>query len=441
MLEGNYFFVTCLFALSLAGLFFLSGKNLRPKIIIDPYFFLYLTLASMFCLHAWIFLFYEIDLIFVITYTLAYCFFILGFGFASRKYSNKLELIYSTSFYKRNYYDVNYLFRFRPFLIALFFGGILLYINIQEGLFRLENLTSLYGGNSAYLQENNSARYFNYLKGVVNIVSIYLIIYIIYCDNKSFLKNVLVFLFFSGYIFSLLLAGSRSGLVTAFLVIGIITIADIYNKKLHRRLFKIQILIVLFAVILAIYITADALVSDYYTAALSFIERLLLNSDVGFRYHLAKYPISISQFENYSFSYYFKPYLTALGIMERSNGIGPQILVLSYIDAPGKGPIPTFIYESYIISKSPTYTILYSFFLGMIIPAARYFSIIYFRKLIYNSSGIKFLIFIAWFSFGFGPTGDVLNFQISYIINILVTSLLFILMFFRPYYFLKENHE
>ena len=42
--------------------------------------------------------------------------------------------------------------------------------------------------------------------------------------------------------------------------------------------------------------------------------------------------------------------------------------------------------------------------------------IIYFRKLIYNSSGIKFLIFIAWFSFGFGPTGDVLNFQISYII-------------------------
>ena len=237
----------------------------------------------------------------------------------------------------------------------------------------------------------------------------------------------------------MLLAGSRSGLVTAFLVIGIITIADIYNKKLHRRLFKIQILIVLFSVILAIYITADALASDYYNAALSFIERLLLNSDVGFRYHLAKYPISITQFENYSFSYYFKPYLTAFGIMERSEGIGPYILVLSYIDEPGKGPIPTFIYESYIISKSPTYTILYSFILGMIIPAARYFSIIYFRKLIYNSSGIKFLIFIAWFSFGFGPTGDVLNFQISYVVNIFVTLLLFILMFLRPYYLFKKS--
>jgi len=441
MLEGNYFFVTSLFALSFVGFFYLSGKNLRPKIIIDPYFFLYLTLASMFSLHAWIFIFNDIDLIFVITYSLAFSFFILGFGFASKKYSNKLELIFSNSSYKRNYYDVNYLFRFRPFLIALLFGGILLYANIQEALFRLDNLTSLYGGNQAYLQENNSARYFNYLKGVVNIVSIYLIIYIVYCDNKSFLKNILVFLFFSGYIFTLLLAGSRSGLVTAFIVLGVIAVADIYNKNLHRRLFKIQILIGLLSVILAVIITADALVSNYSVAAFSFIERLLLNSDVGFRYHLAKYPISISQFENYSFSYYFKPYLTALGIMERGNGIGPQILVLSYIDQPGKGPIPTFIYESYIISKSPTYTIFYSFLIGFAIPAARYYSIIYFRKLIYNSSGVNFVIFITWFTFGFGPTGDILNFQLSFIITIFVTILLFVLMFFRPYYFLKENHE
>lgn len=436
----NYILITFIFIFTIIVFFFLSGKNLRPKIIIDPYFFLYLTLGSMFSLHAWIFIFNDIDTFFVSTYTLAFLFFAFGFGLSSKKYSDRLSLIFYNDSFNQPY-DVNNLFTNRAFTIAIFFGAILLYASILEGLYRLENLTSLYGANAAYLSENNTARYFNYFKGSISIINIYLLIYVIYCSNKNFIKNTLVFIFFVMYIFSLMLAGSRSGLVTAFIVFGIIVISDINNKKLSRRVFNIQLLIVLFAVVLAIIVTADALVSDYTSAAFTFLERLLLNSDVGFRYHLAKYPITLSQFESYDFTYYLKPYLTALGLVERSEGIGPYMLVLSYIDSPGKGPIPTFIYESYIVSKSSIYTIFYSFILGFIIPVARYFSVIYFRSMIYSSSGKKFLIFVTFFSFGFGPTGDILNFQISYLTMIFFTIVLYIMMFFKPFYILNKAND
>ncbi len=381
----------------------------------------------MVAVHIDIFLNNKIEKFFIYSYSISIILFIISFAAASYYFNLKLIKYYKRKKLLRQEYPI--LKKSATILLSIF-SIVFLYFDIEESLVKLSTIEAFYSQNLVYLNENKYARYLFYSKGAVSIIFSLYIINLIYYFNKitNFEKILILFVIFL-YVFSTLLAGNRSSAITAFLILGIVITSRITPQLIRSKILVLQSVIILAGFIFAIILTAQSLDNDLMLSIFVFLERIVLGSDIGYRYHLSSTFIDLSNFYEYNFLYFIKPILVALGIQSSSPGIGPQLLIAAGIDEFGKGPIPTFYYDSFIISKSYVFPMFYSTILGILVPFLRYYALKKFDDSVAKSNLNGLILSIVIFLMCAGPTGDYLSFFNNILLNII--SVFFILLIIK----------
>lgn len=425
--NSSYALVLFCFTIVFSLLYFSSGKLLRPKLLIDPYFFLYILIGSMVAVHADIFFNNNINNTFIISYSFSILSFFIFFIFFSYYYNLKLKRIYNLTVIRVSERN---LFSKSSVVVLSLYSIIFLYFDIEESFVKFNSIDSFYSENLIYLNDNKFARYLLYAKGSVSLVFTSFLVYLTFFYKRiSYFERFLISTVIFSYIISTLLAGNRSSAVTSFLIFGLIYISRNTPLSIKYRIKNIHSLILIFGGIFAIILTAQSLDNDLILSLFSLLERIVLGSDIGYRYHLSSSLIDLSNFRDYDFSYFIKPILTGLGIQAPSPGIGPQVLIAAGIDEFGKGPIPTFYYDSFIISKSFIFPILYSSVIGFFIPFTRFHSIRLFEFYLMKNNTQGVVLACVVFLMCAGPTGDYLSFLNNVIVNLLSLALLYSLVF------------
>lgn len=406
---------------------FTAGNLLRPNLLIDPYFFLYILIGSMVAVHIDIFLNNKISDEFIISYSLSIFTFLTSFILSSYIYNNrlgKLDTLTTMTTLPKN------LFGKSSIIILSLYSIIFLYFDIEESLIKFNSIDSFYSQNLIYLNENKFARYLLYAKGSISLVfTVFLVYLTFYYKRTKFFEKIFIFTVIFLYVLSTLLAGNRSSAVTSFLIFGLISVSRYTPIDTKLKIKKFHSIIIIFGVIFAVFLTAQSLDNELILALAAFLERFVLGSDIGYRYHLSGSAIDLSNFREYDFLYFIKPILTALGLQASSPGIGPQVLIAAGIDEFGKGPIPTFYYDSFIISKSYFFPIIYSTAIGFFIPYSRFHAIRLFEFYLAKANAKGVLLSCVFFLMCTGPTGDYLSFFNNVIVNLLSLGLLFLLLY------------
>lgn len=437
--NSSYPLLIFCFTVVCALLYFSSGNLLRPKLLIDPYFFLYILIGSMVAVHADIFLNNKINELFVLSYSFSIFSFLISFIFFSYYYNLKLKGIYNLSAITVN---TSKLFSKSSIVVLSLYSIIFLYFDIEESFIKFNSIDSFYSENLIYLNENKFARYLLYAKGSVSLVFTAFLVYLTFFYKRiGYFERFLIFTVIFLYVLSTLLAGNRSSAVTSFLIFGLIFISRNTPYSIKYRIKQIHSLILISGGIFAIILTAQSLDNEIILGLFSLLERIVLGSDIGYRYHLSESIIDLSNFRDYDFFYFIKPILTGLGIQAPSPGIGPQVLIAAGIDEFGKGPIPTFYYDSFIISKSFIFPIVYSSIIGFFIPYSRFHAIRLFEFYLIKNNIKGVVLACVFFLMCAGPTGDYLSFLNNVIVNSLSLALLYSLIYISNIRLLASSNK
>lgn len=429
MVEENIFLVVIVFICTVLIFFLGSNKYLRPKVFIDIYTTFYLLVGSMVSLHILIFKLIKVDYQFILMYTCSMLMFTVAFIYSSYYFGIKLNNRFRVSELnsKRCIPNVDNIFLIKSycwiFIISFCFSILVAWDSYQK--FSL--LSDLHGENTAYITENYSSKLISYMSSFIGISNTYFMFYIYACNSKNMQKNILCIFYLALQGGIALMSTSRLSLLSIFMPLGLISFyLYYYNYVSYRKLIKFQFIAVMLGICYAIYL-------GYHgdTAFQNVIKelgmRLMLTSDVALWYHVSG-SLDLSMFSDYNYLYYIYPALKVLNLVEFNSGLGPFIAQLAGNQDFGKGPIPTFIYESYLISKSSLYTILYSLLLGILVPYLRYLSIKY---MLLSGEKKKYFLFSLLY-FTVGPVGDYLNF---------LTSLPALIVILFVFYFILHNRN
>jgi len=432
----NTILLSASFILLIIFFYFASGRNLRPKFIIDVYTFLYFILASMFCTFMDIIFNYDIDIIFIVTYLLSFGFFVIAFIISSFFCSKKLSkfLTIDSEIEINNDYFINKLFKEGVFIKFFILFTIISFIIAYDSFQKYLVLDNLHSGNAGYILENYSSRLVAYLSSSLSIANSYFFFYLFACNTKTMQKNIFCGFFILFQLFIFLLSSSRASFIYLLLPVGLIVFyLNIYKFAYYKKITNIKyVLSVLMLPICFSLYRGYSESEDILIGSQEIIMRLMLSSDVNYWFHSIG-NLNITFFPDYNLSYYFHPILKFIGLVDSSPGLGIRIAELAGNNDLGKGPIPTFIYEAYILSGSSIYAVIYSGILGLAIPILRFISIK--NILTIHLNKLNFFYAFLFYNFTVGLVGDSLLFEIS--LAVYLFFLLLVLFFFKFSFSLK----
>lgn len=423
MIENNLIIFSLIFFCIMIIFHIGSNNNLRPKIIFDIYFTFYLFIASVISLHIFVFIYFDVDVDFMLTFIMSILFFTISFFLSSYFFGTKLGV--DIKKIKKNIPILNNLkiYQMSNFIIIFSLFSLFSLFVATDNITKFITLDNLHSDNAAYVLENQSSKLIGYFANFLPLANLYFFTYIFLFKKKTKQKNFLTFVYFIIQASIYFTSVSRSSIVQLFLPLGLISIYLFHsNPLLYRKVIRIQVFFVLIAVSYGIWLTSmdhGGLVNAISTLGY----RLFLTSDVALWFHTYA-QLNIDMFKEYDLSYFFHPFMKILGIPDNiTSGLGPKIAEIAGSTDAGKGPVPTFFYEAYITSKSTLFTILYSIFIGILIPFLRYKAILYFFKLSQNSK--YFFLSGAFYFFSTAITGDFLNFETSLIVFSIIALLIY----------------
>ena len=417
---------------SLCLIFFLTGKNLRPRIVFDHYVVFYLTFASLVALHVQLLSEGAISVSFFLLFFISSCFFVATYSATSICLSPRLSghlarYAASEDFIKQQISSIINSLKL-PFLFVVILSTcFLLAINIQY----------ISAGSTAYVgkvEANLSSpwsRYLIYTSFITTSISSYfpsLLLFADYRTVKPLLRTLLGFALLISY-GSVLSLGSRGALAAVLYPLGLYIILFPRRSKISQFISGIQLFLVPLVVLFASIVTAMALdINDYLASSGDLfglvLQRILSNADVATVFHGSR--LKISQFNDFDGFYYILPIFKLFGIDSGSTSLGIRIGELA--GQPfGKGPVPTYFYESLLLFKNDLGVYLISAIAGCLVSSFRFLSLHCLYKGISNP---------VWLPFAFAfylatPIGDWNLFIITFIFSLLSAWLISIFLKLR----------
>jgi hypothetical protein len=417
---------------SLVAIYLLTGKNLRPRILLDHYNIFYLTFASLVALHVQLFAAKQIGISFFILFLVSTVLFTASYSLSSAHFSSKIAR--SLKYYReheaftkeRITHIINSLKS--PFLLLI----------ILSTSFELVNTFSqIVDGSAAYVTKveenlnNPLSRYLIYAAFLTSSLSLYFPSLLIFANIKGvklFLRTLLGTVLLASYA-SVLTLGSRGSLAAVLFPLGLYIILFPKQSKLSQSLNRIQAILVPLIIAFAAIVTAIAFKIDDYASSYGdlstlLFQRILSNADVATVFHGAG--LQISDFNDYDGFYYFFPFFKLFGVELGSTSLGIRIGELA--GQPfGKGPVPTYFYESLILFKNDLGVYLTSVLFGFAASLFRFLSINYLVK------GMSKPVFLP-LSFAFyiySPVGDWNLFIIGFLVAIVFALILGVILRLR----------
>jgi len=418
----NIWQVGLIFIITILFFYIATGKYLRPKNIFDTYTFFYLFIGSFFALHVLVFKLADVSSEFILLFTLSTILFSISFLITSFFLNKKMGVFLNIICNNQNKYSGYYkLYKFNNFLVIFIISMIIATIISIENIYKFNALTDLHGENAEYVLNNYSARLIVYLGSFLPFASLYFFSYLLIINEKKKFKSILSYVYISLAIMISLISNSRASVVNLFLPLGLISFhLYYYNYNLFKKVSKIQILLAIFAISYAVYLGYLSN-NDLMAGASAIFVRLFMTSDVVLWYHLGN--LNVDMFKDYNLTYFLHPILSPLGLSHIDAGLGPVIAELGGNKAVGKGPLPSYFYEAYLTSNSWPFVLVYSVFVGFLLPYFRYYSIKLFLK---SDIAYKYFFIAAILYFINGRfLIDFLSFETKVIVS-LATILLFI---------------
>lgn len=429
MIEEGIYFIVPTFVIAILFFFLISGRELRPKTIFDVYAHLYLLLASMVSLHAYLFVAGAATTTFILVYFVSFASFTVLFFLSSLYFNNRLRnkfhgLGINNGLYERGDANIGEMYSLRYVNLMFFISIPFAILSLNNSYDRFVSIDDLHGGNAEYLINNYFAKIVYYIQFILIVPSTYYILYIFCGPRKSIYKSTLATIFILVLFVTAAMSPSRAGILNFFLPIGLVSFyLSYFARDKFRKIVRLQIVLLSISLL---YVFLLGVKSDNGgLVAISFvIERVFLTSDVALWYHLYG-ALNPNDFNAYNIGYFAHPFMRVLGINSTINGLGIEIARLAGSMDQGKGPIPTFIYDAYLTSNNIAFTVAYSCLLGVAIPFVRYLAI---SRILSKNFKIKYLFIsvIAYFMSA-GPAGDYLLF-ISTVIPLVVLSMFFYIL-------------
>lgn len=405
---------------SLYLIFFLTGKNLRPRILLDHFIIFYLTFASLVALHVQLLSEGSISLSFFLLFFVSSCFFVATYSTTSIWLSPRLTghlARYAANgdcIKQRISSIINNLKP--PFLFMLILSTcFLLAINIQY----------IAAGSTAYVDKVEAnlsspwSRYLIYTSFITTSISSYFPSLLLFADFRTVkpLRRTLFGLALLISYVSVFSLGSRGALAAVLYPMGLYIILFPRRSEISQFISRTQLLLVPLIVLFAAIVTAKALdINDYLASSGDLfglvLQRTLSNADVATIFHGSR--LKVSQFNDFDGFYYLLPVFKLFGVDSGSTSLGIRIGELAG-QSFGKGPVPTYFYESLLLFKNDLGVYLVSAIAGFLVSSFRFLSLHYLYKGISNP---------AWLPFAFAfylatPIGDWNLFIITFTFSLL----------------------
>ncbi len=399
MIEDNTIVFFLIFVAIFLIFYLISGKNLRPQIILDPYVFFYLMISSILTTHLVLFFDdkYSLDPEFIFAFSLSFLFFTISFFSTSYILSSKLGILFESL--RRGIIKNRCCIDNRIYLNKIYFpifgiGIIIAIIFFLDAFERFSTLSNLHSDTALYITNNPTSRYIGYLEPYKKISSAYFMMFLLLQNSTSKIKKITAYVYLSIELITYSILGSRASLAYFFMPLGFIALFLYHTKNINLvTVKKIQFLIVFFSILLATFMAGNNF-EDIFSSIYPIMVRLFVSSEMSFWYHIYG-TLRPENFRDYDFSYYVYPLLKIIGLVNSQPGIGIYTAELAGNMDLGKGPVPGFFYESYLISKSFFYSVIYSSLVGFSVPFFRYFCVVGLVKLIKNGC----YLFIALFGY------------------------------------------